>query len=69
MRRITNKEGHAHSLGKRIQNKIIVIAILASGIKERILMESSKSTYYSITLDSTPDLSHHRANDFHHPPC
>lgn len=56
LRRITSKESYVHYLGKNIQNEIIVI--LGSKIKQVILNEVSKSFYYSIILDCTPDMSH-----------
>lgn len=56
LRRVTDKKTHVHYLGKNIQNEII--SILAASIKETILCELSKATYFSVILDCTPDVSH-----------
>ena len=56
LRQIQNKETHVHYLGKNIQNEII--GLLGSKIKNQIISNILKWTYYSIILDCTPDVSH-----------
>ncbi|XP_066973153.1 zinc finger MYM-type protein 1-like [Macrobrachium rosenbergii] len=56
LRKIRNEETHVHYLGKNIQNELI--DILANAIKEEILRNARAAKYFSIILDSTPDVSH-----------
>ncbi|XP_066978824.1 zinc finger MYM-type protein 1-like [Macrobrachium rosenbergii] len=56
LRKIRNEETHVHYLGKHIQNELI--DILANAIKEEILRNARAAKYFSIILDSTPDVSH-----------
>lgn len=56
LRRITSKESYVHYLGKNIQNE--VIEVIGSMIRQRILHNVQKWTYYAIILDCTPDQSH-----------
>lgn len=56
VRRIINKETHDHYLGHQIQDELI--QILAEKIKENILSKVKQFKYYSIIMDSTPDINH-----------
>ncbi|XP_068207522.1 zinc finger MYM-type protein 5-like [Palaemon carinicauda] len=56
LQKIRNEETHVHYLGKNIQNELI--DILANAIKEEILRNARAAKYFSIILDSTPDVSH-----------
>ncbi|XP_068208339.1 uncharacterized protein [Palaemon carinicauda] len=53
--KMRNEETHVHYLGKNIQNELI--DILANAIKEEILRNAHAAKYFSIILDSTPDMS------------
>ncbi|XP_054283324.1 zinc finger MYM-type protein 1-like [Macrosteles quadrilineatus] len=55
IRKITSKETYVHYLGKNVQNEII--KMLGSMIHDHILSDVLKSTYYSVILDCTPDVS------------
>ncbi|XP_068229394.1 zinc finger MYM-type protein 1-like [Palaemon carinicauda] len=56
LQKIRNEETHVHYLGKNFQNELI--DILANAIKEKILRNARAAKYFSIILDSTPDVSH-----------
>ncbi|XP_068240177.1 uncharacterized protein [Palaemon carinicauda] len=56
LRKVRNEETHVHYLGINIQNE--VIDILANASKEEILKNACAAEYFSIILDSTPDVSH-----------
>ena len=55
-RRINNNEVNEHHLGKNIQNELI--QLISSNILKEIVLGISKSKYYSVILDCTPDISH-----------
>ncbi|KAL4152830.1 hypothetical protein QTP88_000663 [Uroleucon formosanum] len=54
--RIKNKETHDHYLGHQIQDELI--HIIAEKIKENILSKIKQFKYYSVIMDSTPDINH-----------
>lgn len=54
--RIKNKETHDHYLSHQIQDELI--QIIAEQVKENILSKIKQSKYYSIIMDSTPDINH-----------
>jgi len=54
--RIKNKETHDHYLGHQIQ--VELIQIIAKKIKENILSKIKQFKYYSVIMDSTPDINH-----------
>ena len=56
VRRIKSKETHAHHLGKDMQNEFI--NLLATKVRAEILSRLVSAKYYSIIIDSTPELSH-----------
>lgn len=56
VRRIRNKETHAHYLGPQIQNEII--SIMATNVKNAIVNNTKRAKYFSVLLDCTPDMSH-----------
>ena len=55
-RRINNNEVNEHYLGKNIQNELI--QLISSNILKEIVLGITKSKYYSVILDCTPDISH-----------
>ncbi|XP_073523301.1 zinc finger MYM-type protein 1-like isoform X1 [Phyllobates terribilis] len=56
IRKIRDKEIHAHYLGKTIQNEMI--QLLSNGIQVKILDDVKTAKYFSIVLDCTSDVSH-----------
>ncbi|XP_073516987.1 zinc finger MYM-type protein 5-like [Phyllobates terribilis] len=56
IRKIRDKEIHAHYLGKTIQNEMI--QLLSNGIQEKILDDVKTAKYFSVVLDCTSDVSH-----------
>ncbi|KAF8778949.1 hypothetical protein HNY73_015623 [Argiope bruennichi] len=52
----SQKKNIAHYLGDKIQNEII--SIISEGIKKYLLHMIKPSKYYSLILDTTPDVSH-----------
>ncbi|XP_069615849.1 zinc finger MYM-type protein 1-like [Ranitomeya imitator] len=56
IRKIRDKEIHAHYLGKTIQNEMI--QLLSNGIQEKILDNVKTAKYFSVVLDCTSDVSH-----------
>ncbi|XP_069588457.1 uncharacterized protein [Ranitomeya imitator] len=56
IRKIWDKEIHAHYLGKTIQNEMI--QLLSNGIQEKILDNVKTAKYFSVVLDCTTHVSH-----------
>lgn len=56
LRRIQNKEIHQHYLGPRIQTELI--HLIGNKIRSEIVARILKAKYYTIMLDTTPDISH-----------
>ncbi|XP_020272292.1 uncharacterized protein LOC109847475 [Asparagus officinalis] len=56
VRREVDKEVQSHYLSHKIQNELIIL--LANEIKAKILDNISKTKYFLVILDCTPDLSH-----------
>ncbi|XP_069616009.1 zinc finger MYM-type protein 1-like [Ranitomeya imitator] len=56
IRKIRDKEIHAHYLGKTIQNEMI--QLLSNGIQEKILDDVKTAKYFSVVLNCTSDVSH-----------
>ena len=55
VRRISNDEIHDHYLGKRMQNEFI--QLISNHVLKEILASVTKSKFYSVILDCTPDVS------------
>jgi Domain of unknown function (DUF4371)/hAT family C-terminal dimerisation region len=56
LRRITAKETNVHYLSKDIQNELI--GLLAQKTKAKIIEMAKKAEFFSVILDTTPDISH-----------
>ena len=56
VRRMRNKETHAHYLGPQIQ--IELISLMATNVKNSIVNDTKRAKYFSVLLDCTPDMSH-----------
>lgn len=56
LRRVTSSSSQVTLLGNNIQNELI--CLLGSEVKQAIIKKITKSKYFSVILDSTPDISH-----------
>ncbi|XP_022168964.1 zinc finger MYM-type protein 1-like, partial [Myzus persicae] len=54
--RIKNKETHVHYLGHEIQDELI--KMMAAEVKKKIIDSIKTAKYFSIIMDTTPDISH-----------
>ncbi|XP_050065711.1 zinc finger MYM-type protein 1-like [Aphis gossypii] len=54
--RIKNKETHVHYLGYEIQDELI--KMMAAEVKQRIIDSIKTAKYFSIIMNTTPDISH-----------
>ncbi len=56
IKRIQNKEAKVHYLSSTIQKEIITL--IGEKILQEIVGRVKKAKYYSVIMDSTPDVSH-----------
>ncbi|KAL4097968.1 hypothetical protein QTP88_022649 [Uroleucon formosanum] len=56
LNRIKNKEIHVHYLGHEIQDELI--KMMAAEVKKKIIDLIKTTKYFSIIMDTTPDISH-----------
>lgn len=56
LRRIKNQEIHQHYMGPRIQTELI--NLIGNKIRMEIISRIKNAKYYTIMLDTTPDISH-----------
>ncbi|XP_054274622.1 52 kDa repressor of the inhibitor of the protein kinase-like [Macrosteles quadrilineatus] len=56
LRRVTSASSQVTLLGNNIQNELI--CLLGSEVKKATIRKINKSKYFSVILDSTPDITH-----------
>ncbi|CAM4478976.1 unnamed protein product [Lepidochelys kempii] len=59
---VVHKEAIEHSCSKIIQNELI--DLMARKVLDNILMQYGKAKYYTIIMDSTPNISHNEKMPF-----